>query len=72
MYIYVYVYILVFKPYILLKKSYTKHNVSSLPTILSSQNSLNNAYIYMSKKLYYLKDCFVGSNNRGDYFTPGI
>ena len=37
----------VFKLHILLKKNYTKHNVSRLMTILSSPNSLNNfEYIY--------------------------
>ena len=54
-YICIYKYISVFKLQILLKKNYTKHNVSRLMTILSSQKSLNHInthdyiYIYICK-----------------------
>ena len=43
---YIYINISVFKLPILLKKNYTKHNVSRLMTILSGRNSLN-IYIYI-------------------------
>ena len=43
---YIYINISVFKLPILLKKNYTKHNVSRLMTILSGRNSLN-IYIYL-------------------------
>ena len=42
----IYIYIIsVFELHILLKKNYTKNNVSHLMTILSSQNSLKLLYI---------------------------
>ena len=43
--VYIYLYIFQFLN-ILLKKNYSKHNVSRIMTILSSQNSLN-IYIYI-------------------------
>ena len=48
----IYIYIIsIFKLDILLKKNYTKHNVSHLMTILSSQNSLNLLYISTLEKV---------------------
>ena len=44
---YMYNYISVFKLHILLKKNYSKYNVSRLMTILRSQHSLNNLYGYI-------------------------
>ena len=46
-YIYIKYIYSVFKFHILLKKNYTKHNVSRLMAILSRQSSLNNSYIYI-------------------------
>ena len=49
---FLYIFIFHFKLHILLKNNYTKHNVSRLMTILSSQNSLNNTYIYIRQEAF--------------------
>ena len=49
---FIYIFIFHFKLHILLKNNYTKHNVSRLMTILSSQNSLNNIYIYIRQEAF--------------------
>ena len=52
-----YIYISFFKLNILLKKNYTKHNVSPLMTFHSSQNSLNNFINYINNINIYQANC---------------
>ena len=69
------IYISVYKLHILSrKKNYTKHNVSSLMTILSSQNSLNNS-IYIYRVLLYRLLTSVSRSNMSAGFKltfPGL